>query len=56
MFLANIDEAERTEESADDITAALTAPKPKNATHWNYLHYFYEKIIFKVIFPCELDP
>ena len=33
MFLANIDEAERTDESADDMTAALTAPRPKKATH-----------------------
>jgi hypothetical protein len=32
MFLANIDEAERTLESADDITAAETAPRPKNET------------------------
>ena len=31
-FLANIEEAERTEESAEDITAAETAPRPKNAT------------------------
>lgn len=29
---ANIDAAERTDESADDITAADTAPKPKNDT------------------------
>lgn len=33
MFLANMDEAERTEESAEDITAALTAPRPRKATH-----------------------
>ena len=31
-FLANIEEAESTEESAEDITAAETAPRPKNAT------------------------
>ena len=31
-FRANIDDAERTDESADDITAADTAPKPKNDT------------------------
>lgn len=31
-FRANIDEADNTEESADDITAADTAPKPKNET------------------------
>ena len=35
MLLANIDEAERTEESAEDITAALTAPRPRKATHCN---------------------
>lgn len=29
---ANIEAAESTEESADDITAAETAPKPKNDT------------------------
>ena len=29
---ANIDDAERTEESAEDITAAETAPSPKNDT------------------------
>lgn len=29
MFLANIELAERMEESADDITAADTAPRPK---------------------------
>ena len=34
MFLANIEEADKTEESADDITAALTAPRPKNDTHY----------------------
>ena len=27
-----MEEAERTEESAEDITAADTAPRPKNAT------------------------
>ena len=32
-FLANIDDAERTEESADDITAADTAPRPKKETN-----------------------
>ena len=32
-FLANIELAERTDESADDITAAETAPSPKNATN-----------------------
>ena len=31
-FLANIDDADNTEESAEDITAADTAPNPKNAT------------------------
>ena len=31
-FLANIDDADNTEESADDITAAETAPRPKNET------------------------
>ena len=31
-FLANIDDADNTEESADDITAAETAPSPKNET------------------------
>ena len=29
MFLANMAEAERMEESAEDITAADTAPSPK---------------------------
>lgn len=33
MFLANMDEADRTEESAEDMTAALTAPSPRKATH-----------------------
>jgi hypothetical protein len=28
-----MDEAERTDESADDITAADTAPSPKNAIY-----------------------
>ena len=28
MFLVNMDDAERTELSADDITAAETAPSP----------------------------
>ena len=32
-FLANIDDADKTEESADDITAAETAPRPKNDTN-----------------------
>lgn len=32
MFLANMELALRTEESADDITAAETAPRPKNDT------------------------
>ena len=31
-FLANIDEADNTEESAEDMTAAETAPRPKNET------------------------
>ena len=30
-FLANMDAAESTEESAEDITAAETAPSPKKA-------------------------
>lgn len=30
MLCANIELAERMDESADDITAAETAPKPKN--------------------------
>ena len=30
MYLANMDDAERTDESADDMTAAETAPSPKN--------------------------
>ena len=29
-YLANMDDAERTDESADDMTAAETAPSPKN--------------------------
>ncbi len=33
MFLANMELAERMEESAEDITAADTAPKPINETH-----------------------
>ena len=32
-FLANIDDADKTEESADDMTAAETAPRPKNDTN-----------------------
>jgi len=32
MFLANMELAERIEESAEDITAAETAPRPKYAT------------------------
>ena len=32
MFLANIELAERMEESADDMTAADTAPKPMKVT------------------------
>lgn len=31
-FLANIDAADSTDESAEDITAAETAPSPKNET------------------------
>ena len=31
-FLANIEAADSTDESADDITAAETAPSPKNDT------------------------
>lgn len=31
-FRANIEAADSTDESADDITAAETAPKPKNET------------------------
>ena len=31
-FLANMVEAESIDESVEDITAALIAPKPKNAT------------------------
>jgi len=30
MFRANIELADKIEESADDITAADTAPRPKN--------------------------
>lgn len=33
MFLANMELAERMEESADDMTAAETAPKPKKETN-----------------------
>ena len=32
MFRANMELAERMDESADDITAADTAPKPKKET------------------------
>ncbi len=32
-----MDEAERTDESADDITAADTAPRPKNAIYLKYV-------------------
>ena len=32
-FLANIDDADNTDESADDITAADTAPSPKKDTN-----------------------
>lgn len=33
MFLANMELAERMDESADDITAAETAPRPKKETN-----------------------
>lgn len=33
MFRANMELAERMEESAEDITAADTAPKPKKETN-----------------------
>lgn len=33
MFLANMPLADKMEESADDITAADTAPRPKKDTH-----------------------
>lgn len=33
MFLANMELAERMEESADDMTAADTAPRPKKDTN-----------------------
>ena len=32
MFLANMELAERMEESAEDMTAAETAPRPKKET------------------------
>lgn len=32
MFLANMELAERMDESADDMTAADTAPRPKKET------------------------
>lgn len=32
IFLANMDAADSTDESADDMTAAETAPNPMNAT------------------------
>lgn len=32
MFLANIEAAERIDESDDDMTAAETAPRPTNET------------------------
>ncbi len=31
-----MDAAERTDVSAEDMTAADTAPSPKNATHWGH--------------------
>jgi len=33
MLRANIELAERTDESAEDMTAAETAPRPMNVTH-----------------------
>lgn len=33
MFLANMELAERMDESADDMTAADTAPRPKKETY-----------------------
>lgn len=33
MLWANMEAAERMDESAEDITAADTAPRPMNATH-----------------------
>jgi len=33
MLCVNMELADRMQESADDMTAALTAPSPKNDTH-----------------------
>ena len=33
MLCVNMDEADKMHESADDMTAALTAPRPMNETH-----------------------
>lgn len=48
MLCANIDAAESTEESADDITAAETAPRPK----FNKYHYFAFLVIFSLKNNC----
>lgn len=34
MLCVNIELADKMQESADDITAAETAPNPKNDTHY----------------------
>ena len=45
-FLANMEEADSNEESADDITAADTAPSPKNDT---YVGVKYCKTMVKIM-------
>ena len=51
-FLANIEDADKTDESAEDITAAETEPKPKNATYGGVK---YCKTIGKIILASSAD-
>lgn len=37
MFRANIELDDNMEESAEDIAAAETAPRPTQDTHWNLM-------------------
>lgn len=68
MLWVNIEEAERIQESAEDMTAAETAPSPKKDTHlkfdsikgkqlW-YYHIYFGKIVWGFwvfILPAELN-
>jgi len=47
MLRANIELAESTDESADDMTAAETAPSPMNVTHGGHRYCI---TIGKIIF------